>query len=218
RGLVAARDEQVARRFAGALRHHRGHVTAAAIDELVAAARGHLDLHAKGKADADSVLLERILVETLADVAPAQHVEILFDHARRLRRAGKPIEAFGALKPLLRSHADLDAAIDDDQRFFMAVLGLQALGQGILRAGGDEPVIDQFNRLAERGFPVAKKLAREKDVADDAIYALGFRLLENKDADEELGAELLQGIIDERPRSKLAKNARNKLKLSGYAD
>jgi hypothetical protein len=29
---------------------------------------------------------------------------------------------------------------------------------------------------------------------------------------------LLQGIIDERPRSKLAKAAKNKLKLSGYSD
>ena len=28
----------------------------------------------------------------------------------------------------------------------------------------------------------------------------------------------MQGIIDERPRSKLARNARNKLKLAGYAD
>ena len=33
-----------------------------------------------------------------------------------------------------------------------------------------------------------------------------------------LGAELLEGIIDERPRSKLAKAARNKLKLTGHLD
>jgi hypothetical protein len=219
RGLVAATDEQVARRFAGALRSHRGHVSSAAVDELVGAAKEHLERHARGKADANSVLLERILVEALADVAPAAHVEILFEHARRLRKAGKPIEAFGALKPLLRGRSEsLDAAIDDEQRFFMAILGLQALGQGILRASGaDEPVLEQFTQLFERGFPVAKRLNREKDVSDEDIYALGFRLLEHS-KDEDLGAELLQGIIDERPRSKLAKNAKNKLKLSGFAD
>ncbi len=217
RGLVAATDEQVARRFGGALRSHRGHVSGAAVDELVASAKAHLDRHARGKADANSVLLERILIETLAEVAPAAHVEILFEHARRLRKAGKPIEAFGALKPLLRVRTDLDAAIDDDQRFFMAVLGLQALGQGILRVGADEPVLEQFARLYERGFAVAKRLNREKDVSDEDIYALGFRLLEHS-KDEDLGAELLQGIIEERPRSKLAKNAKNKLKLSGFAD
>jgi HEAT repeat protein len=220
RALIAADNADIARRYAGALRAHRGHVSSAALDELAGKAQEHLDLHARGKANADTILLERVLVETLADVAPARHVELLFDHARKLRKASKPIEAFGALKPLLRSHADLDAAIDDDMRFFMAVLGLEALGQGILRAtGADAPVIEQFNRLAARGYPVAKKLAREKDVGDEDMYALGFRLLESKDGqDQELGAELMQGIIEERPRSKLAKNARNKLKLAGYLD
>ena len=37
-------------------------------------------------------------------------------------------------------------------------------------------------------------------------------------SNEELGAELLQGIIDERPRSKLAKAAKNKLKLTGHLE
>ncbi|HEY0990861.1 MAG TPA: hypothetical protein VGD80_27595, partial [Kofleriaceae bacterium] len=74
-------------------------------------------------------------------------------------------------------------------------------------------------RLAARRFPVATRLAREREVSDEAIYALGFRLLESGDAgNEELGAELLEGIIEERPRSKLAKAARNKLKLTGHLD
>jgi len=56
-------------------------------------------------------------------------------------------------------------------------------------------------------------------VSDEAIYGLGFRLLESHDdADQELGAELLEGIMEERPRSKLARSARNKLKLSGHLD
>jgi hypothetical protein len=210
----------VARRYAGALRSHRGHVSSTAVDELVEAAHRHLDRHGKGKASADTILLERILSEVISDVAPEKHVELLFERARRLRRASKPIEAFAALKPLLRSRADLDAVIDDDARFFLAVLGLKAAGQGILRAShADDPVLEQFGRLAANGFPVVKKLAREKDVDDDEMYGLGFRLLESpEDNGKELGAELLQGIIDERPRSKLAKAARNKLKLTGYLE
>src|SRR5207302_5432093 len=35
RALLAAKDEQVARRYAGVLRSHRGHVSNQAIDELV---------------------------------------------------------------------------------------------------------------------------------------------------------------------------------------
>jgi HEAT repeat protein len=220
RALVAATDDQVARRYAGALRHHRGNVSSTAIAELVAAARAHLDKHNRGKADADAILLERVLLETLADVAPAEHVELLFDRARRLRGKGKSLEAFGSLKPLLRTRADLDAAIGDDDRFLLAVLGLEAAGDAILRAAhADDPVLEQFARLSGRGYPVAKKLAREKAISDQIIYGLGFRLLESHDDEhKDLGAELLEGIAVERPRSKLAKSARNKLKLSGYAD
>lgn len=220
RALLAATDEAIARRYAGVLRAHRGHVSTAAIDELVAAAHGHLELHAKGKASADSILLERVLADLIMDLAPARHVELLFERARRLRRAGKPGEAFAALRPLLRSRADLDAAIDDDARFFLAVLGLKAAGSAILRAShADDPVLEQFARLAKTGYAVGKKLNKEKDVEDDEIYGLGFRLLESpEDNDRELGAELLAGIVEERPRSKLAKSAKNKLRLTGYLD
>ncbi|MCW5803381.1 MAG: hypothetical protein KIT31_13440, partial [Deltaproteobacteria bacterium] len=220
RALLAAEDEQVARRYAGALRSHRGHVSNQAIEELTEKVRAYMELHQKGKATADQIVLERILAELIADVAPAVHVELLFERARRLRKAGKTVEAFGSLKPLLRSRADLDGAIDDEQRFFLALMSLEATGEGFIRTTrADDPVFEQFARLAAKGYPVAKQLAREKDVSDEAIYALGFRLLESTDgANEELGAELLQGIIDERPRSKLAKAAKNKLKLTGHLD
>jgi len=220
RALLATKDEQVARRYAGVLRSHRGHVSNQAIDEIVEAVGGYVELHNKGKATADQIVLERVLAELVADIAPAKHVELLFERARRLRKAGKAVEAFGSLKSLLRSRADLDAAIDDEQRFFLAVLSLEAVGEGIIRTTRtDDPVFDQFARLAAKGYPVAKQLNREKEVSDEAIYALGFRLIESGDgSNEELGAELLQGIVEERPRSKLAKAAKNKLKLTGHAD
>jgi len=220
RALLATKDEQVARRYTGVLRSHRGHVSNQAIDELVDRVRELMDASLKGKATVDQIVLERVLAELIADLAPAKHVELLFERAKRLRKAGKPVEAFGSLKPLLRSRADLDAAIDDDQRFFLALLSLEAAGEGILRsAHDDDPVFEQFARLAAKGYPVAKQLARNGDVSDEQLYALGFRLIESGDgSNEELGAELLQGIIDERPRSKLAKAAKNKLKLTGHLD
>jgi hypothetical protein len=220
RALLAAGDEQVARRYAGVLRSHRGHVPAPAIDEIVDRVRDDLDRHARGTATADEIVVARVLAELIADLAPARHVELLFDRARRLRKAGKSVEAFGSLKPLLRSRADIDGAIDDEQRFLLAVLALEAVGDSLIRTTRtDDPVFEQFARLAGKGFPVARRLARERDVSDEAIYALGFRLLESTaSGHEDLGAELLQGIIDERPRSKLAKAARNKLKLTGHVD
>lgn len=218
RALLAATDEQIARRYAGAVRSHRGHVPQLAIEELTAALRASMERSAKGKNTADQLVLERILGELVADVAPAVHVELVFDRARRLRKAGKPVEAFGSLKPLLRTRADLDAAIDDEQRFLLALLALEAVGQGILHRA-DDPVFEHFARLAAKGFPVAVRLNREPELSDETIYALGFRLLESVEGKhEDLGAELLQGIIQERPRSKLAKAAKNKLKLTGHLD
>ncbi len=220
KALLDAQDEQVARRYAGVIRSHRGNVSNQAIDALVERLRELSDKSTRGKAQADSILIERVLGELIADVAPAKHVEMLFERARRLRKAGKPVEAFGSLRSLLRSRADLDAAIDDDQRFFLAMLSLEAAGEGIVRSThADDPVFAQFAVLAAKGYPVAKQLAKSSDVTDEALYGLGFRLIESGDAsNEELGAELLQGIIDERPRSKLAKSAKNKLKLTGHLD
>jgi HEAT repeat protein len=220
RALLATKDEQVARRYAGVLRAHRGHISNQAIDELVETIRELMDKHLKGKASADQLVFERVLGELIADIAPAQHVELLFERAHRLRKAGKPVEAFGSLKPLLRSRADIDTAIDDDHRFFLAQLSLEAMGEGLVRSlHADDPVFEQFARLAAKGYPVAKKLAKNDEVSDEHIYALGFRLIESGDgSNEELGAELLEGIIEERPRSKLAKSAKNKLKLTGHLD
>jgi hypothetical protein len=191
-----------------------------AIEKLVDRVRDMMEKSLKGKASADQIVLERVLAELVADIAPGKHVELLFERAHRLRKAGKIIEAFGSLKSLLRSRADIDTAIDDDQRFFLAQLSLEAAGEGILRqAHADDPIFAQFARLAAKGYPVAKKLAKNDDVTDEQLYGLGFRLIESGDAsNEELGAELLQGIIDERPRSKLAKSAKNKLKLTGHLD
>jgi len=220
KALVDTDDEQIARRYAGVIRGHRGNVSNAAIEQLVERLRELSEKSAKGKAEADAILVERVLGELIADVAPHKHVELLFERAKRLRKAGKPVEAFGSLKPLMRSRADLDAAIDDDQRFFLAMLSLEAAGEGIVRSTrADDPVFAQFAVLAAKGYPVAKQLAKSNDITDEILYGLGFRLIESGDAsNEELGAELLQGIIDERPRSKLAKAAKNKLKLSGHLD
>jgi len=220
KALLDTDDEQIARRYAGVIRSHRGNVSNAAVEQLVERLRELSEKSAKGKAEADAILVERVLGELIADVAPHKHVELLFERAKRLRKAGKPVEAFGSLKPLMRSRADLDAAIDDDQRFFLAMLSLEAAGEGIVRSTrADDPVFAQFAVLAAKGYPVAKQLAKSNDITDEILYGLGFRLIESGDgSNEELGAELLQGIIDERPRSKLAKAAKNKLKLTGHLD
>jgi len=189
-------NPDIARRYAGALRAHRGHVSSQANRRAGRAGARASRSPRPRKADADTILLERVLVETLADVAPARHVEILFDHAKKLRKTGKPDRGVAALKPLLRTHADLDAAIDDEA----------ALRDGGARPRGarpGNPAPDRRRRAGDRAVRSARPARlpgraqareREKDVGDEEVYALGFRLLESKLGDEEeLGAELMQG-------------------------
>jgi len=62
---------------------------------------------------------------------------------------------------------DIDTAIDDDHRFFLAQLSLEAMGEGLVRSlHADDPVFEQFARLAAKGYPVAKKLAKNDEVSD----------------------------------------------------
>lgn len=146
-------------------------------------------------------------------MAPEAHARLLFERAERLRRAGRHGDAFASLRPLAHGGARLD----DDQRFFLGVLGLKVAGKDLLRAArGADPVLMQFAQLVRTGYPVARSLARQKDVELDDLFTLGFNFVESHDDDEkELGRELLEAIVARQPRGKLAVAAKNKLKLSG---
>src|SRR2546430_13679257 len=51
---------------------------------------------------------------------------------------------------------------------FRSLLSLEAAGEGLLRgAHADDPVFEQFARLAAKGYPVAKQLAKNGEVTED---------------------------------------------------
>ena len=155
-----------------------------------------MDKHLKGKATADQLVFERVLAELIADIAPAKHVELLFERAKRLRKAGKPVEAFGSLKPLLRSRADLDAAIDDDQRFFLAQLSLEAVGEGLAPPDARRRSGVRAVRAARReGLPGREEArARTATSPTSSSTRSASACIESGDgSNEELGAELLAG-------------------------
>jgi hypothetical protein len=111
-------------------------------------------------------VLERVLAELIADVAPAKHVELLFERAKRLRKQGKSVEAFGSLKPLLRSRADIDTAIDDEQRFFLALLSLEAAGEGLIRTTRTDDRCSSSSRLPRTTWSPEPR--PRKDLSDEA--------------------------------------------------
>lgn len=212
RALVDAADEAQARRLMAALRAHREHTPASAIEVLVKAVRERNNKKQTPSSDRGGYPIERVWYEALAELAPTVHVELLFERALKLRKAGQYKDAFASLRPLLHARVDLDA----DQRFALAVHGLKASGRQLMaNAKKGDPILGQFTDLAVRGYAVTKALAKQKDLAPEDLYVLGFSLLESgEDDDKELGADVLGAIIAEAPRTKLAKQCKNKLKLS----
>lgn len=209
KALADAESEDAARRLATALRPHASRVPKAAIEALARAAQARLKSAEAGDRT------PAILLEALAHLAPEAHAQVLVERATALRRAGRYQEAFAALRPLAHSGARLD----DDQRFFIGVLGLKAGGKNLLRsARGVDPVLAQFVQLVGAGYPVARSLAKQKDLDLEDLFTLGFNFIESaEDHERELGQELLDLVAKKQPRGKFGVAAKNKLKLAGAA-
>jgi hypothetical protein len=56
-------------------------------------------------------------------------------------------------------------------------------------------------------------LKKEKSVAPEELFALGFSLVERSGDERDLGKNLLEHIAKKFPRNKVGKSAKNKLKL-----
>jgi hypothetical protein len=204
--LAAATSEEPARRLAHVLRAHGDRVPAKALAAFADAVKRRVDK------EGDSGVVS-VLVDALSHLAPAAWAELLFERAARLRKQERHAEAFAALRPLAHSRVTLT----DEQRFTIGLLGLKASGRNLLRsARGADPVLVQFAQLVDTGFPVARQLARQKDLELDDLFTLGFNFVESTDENEKgLGVELLEHVMTTQPRGKLGVAAKNKLRLAG---
>ena len=201
-------DAEPARRLVQALRPHAERVPKPAVEHLVERARKRL-LDDRDRA-------EPALLQALTFLAPDAHAEVLFERADKLRRAGRHADAFASLRPL----AQAGARLSDEQRFVIGVLGLKTSSSALLRsARGVDPVLMQFAQLVAAGYPVAQKLAKQKDLELGDLFTLGFNFIESDEGTERaLGEELLEHVRAQQPRGKLGLAARNKLKLAGASD
>ena len=69
------------------------------------------------------------------------------------------------------------------------------------------------------GIDVAGMLIKDKDLLDKSeIYYLGFHFVEQMAKTKQAGGKLLKHLIKSAPRSKEAKDARNKVKIAGIDD
>lgn len=77
-----------------------------------------------------------------------------------------------------------------------------------------DPAVGELEKLLEHGFPLVKRLEKDKAVSDEGRLYLGFHFVEAMQPEAKgFGAALLEQVAG-KGKGKLAKAAKNKLKLA----
>jgi HEAT repeat protein len=100
-----------------------------------------------------------------------------------------------------------------ESKFQLAVAQLKVHSH-TLASHRHHPAVELFVDLFRNSaYPLSEAIRKEKTLAADEIFALGFNLVERPGAERALGKELLEHIASKFPRNKIGKSAKNKLKL-----
>jgi HEAT repeat protein len=132
--------------------------------------------------------------------------EALRDLAAKLRKSKKVEKAVSVLTLLTRT----DGATDDD-RYKLASLELGRSRQDTNHtARGRDPALKHLKDLADNGFDVFTALKKDRALENKDLFYVGFHFCELAYG---LGEEVLEEVVKKGGRTKIAKMAKNKLKL-----
>jgi HEAT repeat protein len=135
----------------------------------------------------------------------------LAEQAGKLVKAKKYKEAVGFLTPL----KDFPA-FKPENKFQLALAQLK-LHTHTLATNRQHPALELFTDLyRSSSFPVFETLRKEKNLAPEDYFALGFSLVERSGQERGLGIDLLEHVAEKFPRNKIGKSAKNKLKLVAH--
>jgi hypothetical protein len=110
-----------------------------------------------------------------------------------------------------------DPAIGFAIRLELALCGLKVSSKELSpEARANDPCLGQFAHLAQ-GYEaeLTKSLAQNKWLEPEDLFYLGFHFIEKDGAPRKFGGAVLQLLLKRAPKSKLAKDAKSKLKASG---
>ena len=81
-----------------------------------------------------------------------------------------------------------------------------------------DPCLDQFARLVHgHEIDPAERLKQAKWVQPEDLFYLGFHFVEGDKLEREFGAKALRLLLKRSPRSKIARDARSKLRSAGLS-
>ncbi|HLJ92713.1 MAG TPA: HEAT repeat domain-containing protein [Gemmataceae bacterium] len=112
-----------------------------------------------------------------------------------------------------------DPACGEALRFEMAACGLKVSEHDLaVESRTADPSLQQFARLIHsHDVDPAERLKQAKWLAPEDWFYVGFHFAEGNRQEREFGAQALRLAIQRSPRSKLAKDAKSKLRSTGLA-
>jgi HEAT repeat protein len=134
----------------------------------------------------------------------------LAEQGAKLVKAKKFKEAVGFLLPL-RDFTEFKP----ENKFQLALTQLK-LHSHTVASNRQHPAVELLTDLYRgSSYPVFETLRKEKILAPEELFALGFNLVERPGQERGLGIDLLEHVAEKLPRNKIGKSAKNKLKLVG---
>lgn len=155
--------------------------------------------------------IQTALLHVLKKADPDHAYEQLAAQAARLVKTKKYKEGLSFLT-LLKDFASFKP--EDKFQLALAQLKLHSHTVAVHR---QHPAVELFTDVYRNSaFPLFETLRKEKSLAPEEIFALGFSLVERPGEERNLGRDLLDHVAVKSPRSKIGKSAKNKLKLLNW--
>ena len=157
--------------------------------------------------DEDRIQTAFLHVLKRADAAFAY--QRLAEQGAKLVKAKKFKESVGFLLPL----KDFPE-VKPENKFHLALAQLK-LHSHTVATNRQHPAVELLTDLYRgSAYPVFETLKKEKGLAPEDLFALGFSLVERSGRERGLGIDLLEHVAEKFPRNKIGKSAKNKLKLT----
>jgi HEAT repeat protein len=133
--------------------------------------------------------------------------EQLAAQGARLVKAKKYKEAVAFLIPLKEF-----SEFKSENKFHLALAQLK-LHSHTVASHRNHPAVELLTDLCRSPYPLFEALKKEKSLAPEDLFSVGFSLVERSGEERSLGRDLLEHLASQFPRNKVGKSAKNKLKL-----
>jgi HEAT repeat protein len=155
--------------------------------------------------------IQTAFLHVMKNADAEQTYEQLARQGARLIKAKRYKEGLAFLNPLKEF-----PGAKPEHKFQIALAQLKLHSHSVA-SHRQHPVLDLFTDLYRNSaFPLYEALKKEKSLAPEEFFALGFSLVERSGQERNLGKDLLDHVAAKSPRTKIGKSAKNKLKLLNW--